>query len=282
MHPVLLRIVSCCSTILLTYCLSMATTRIACVGDVNTDGLHTNGYTWADTLGQLLGDGYEVRAMGTQSNILSYGEIPYVKTAPFNAVRLYQPAIIIINLGTTDTKPMSYQFIQGLKSDLQALLDTFLTFTPRPTLWLCAPVPIFENQDEYKESRLVNGIIPVIEQTARERAIGFIDLHGPFIAWSTNNNWSDYYLFDEAHNWNGAYLNREGLNAAGLLVYTALTTPTPVKTTARPITMRRSTRASAFYHVSSCGRASGMYLDIAKNHHANLRNLQGRCVPKDR
>ena len=52
-----------------------------------------------------LGDGYEVKNFGASGRtILSKGDYPYSETDTYKASLEYQPDIVLIKLGTNDTK----------------------------------------------------------------------------------------------------------------------------------------------------------------------------------
>jgi lysophospholipase L1-like esterase len=83
--------------------------KVACVGDSITHGAgveerEKNNYP--KQLGELLGNRFEVRNFGRSGATLSrVGDLPYASTDEFKAAIAWQPDMVIIKLGTNDTKP---------------------------------------------------------------------------------------------------------------------------------------------------------------------------------
>ncbi len=91
---------------------SPAPIRIACVGDSITFGATIKNRTqhcYPAELGGLLGKKYEVRNFGVNgATLLKRGDRPYWKLPAFKAATDFAPTIVIIKLGTNDTKPKNW------------------------------------------------------------------------------------------------------------------------------------------------------------------------------
>ena len=101
--------------------------RVACVGDSITYGAGVadrgkNNYP--KVLGRLLGPGYETRNFGVSgATLLKKGDRPYWKTSAFKAATEFKPDIVIIKLGTNDSKPQNWKHKAQYAADLAALAE---------------------------------------------------------------------------------------------------------------------------------------------------------------
>lgn len=155
-------------------------TKIACVGDSITEGygLKNQGKTgYPVMLNQILGEEYKVFNFGRSATTLSQtGDFPYWITKEFSNVFASSPDIIIIKLGTNDTKPQNWD-MEAYKKSYQAMIDTFNTIASNPKIILCKPVPVFNTRWGINDSTVVNGVIPIVEEIANENHLSIIDLY---------------------------------------------------------------------------------------------------------
>ena len=86
--------------------------RLACVGDSITYGSglserEVNSYP--AVLQKLLGEGYDVKNFGVSgATLLKSGDKPYWKQSEFKSATAFNPNIVVIKLGTNDTKPQNW------------------------------------------------------------------------------------------------------------------------------------------------------------------------------
>lgn len=159
---------------------SSCATRIACVGDSITEGAgikiqSTDAYP--AVLNQVLGGKYQVLNAGRSAATLQKeGDLPYWNCNEFSNVFAFKPSIIIIKLGTNDTKPQNWNS-DRFAVDYQAMIDTFSTIHPTPRIVLCKPVPVFGSRWGINDSTLVNGVLPAIEKLATKNKLKIIDLY---------------------------------------------------------------------------------------------------------
>ena len=114
-------------------CLQAATVRaaevvrVACVGDSITYGAgvaNRGKNNYPKVLGGLLGAGYESRNFGVSgATLLKKGDLPYWRTGAFKAATEFKPHIVIIKLGTNDSKPQNWKHRAQYAVDLAALVD---------------------------------------------------------------------------------------------------------------------------------------------------------------
>jgi len=154
--------------------------RIACVGDSITEGygLAVQSKTsYPVMLDSILGPKYAILNSGRSATTLQKkGDFPYWICKEFSNVFVYKPNIIIIKLGTNDTKPNNWH-ADKYEQDYQAMIDTFKTISSKPEIYVCLPVPVFKTKWGINDSTVVHGIIPIIEKLAKNNKLSVIDLH---------------------------------------------------------------------------------------------------------
>lgn len=156
------------------------TKKVACVGDSITEGAGIrmqSEQAYPVVLNELLGDRYYVLNAGRSATTLTKdGDFPYWTANEFSNVFAYQPDIIVIKLGTNDTKPHNWNEA-SYEKDYQALIDTFKTIPTNPEIYLCYPVPVFENRWGINDSTIVNGVIPAINRLSEKNQLPVLDLY---------------------------------------------------------------------------------------------------------
>lgn len=154
--------------------------KVACVGDSITEGhgLTSQSHSaYPAILGSLLGPGYAVLNAGQGgATLLKDGDYPYWNCNEFSNVFDFQPDIIIIKLGTNDTKSHNWD-AEKFSWDYQALVDTFNTIKSHPRIYLCIPVPVFKTAWGINDSTLTCGVVPVINEIGKTNQLTIIDLY---------------------------------------------------------------------------------------------------------
>jgi len=163
--------------------------KVACVGDSITEGYglacqSKTGYPVV--LDSILGANYSVLNSGRSATTLQKkGDFPYWICKEFSNVFVFEPDIIIITLGTNDTKPQNWH-TDLYEKDYQALIDTFKTLSSHPAIFLCLPVPVFQTTWGINDSMVVHGVIPIIKRLANANNLTVIDLYHPMQSQGSN------------------------------------------------------------------------------------------------
>jgi lysophospholipase L1-like esterase len=154
--------------------------RVACVGDSITAGVGAaQGQSYPAQLGALLGDRWEVRNFGVSgSTLLNRGDKPYQKEKAFQAALQSQPQVVIIKLGTNDTKPQNWKFKDQFAADYQDLVRQFAALPSKPRIFVCHPVPVPGKGNFGINEPALQEAIPMIDQVAQETKSGVIDMYG--------------------------------------------------------------------------------------------------------
>ncbi len=168
------------ATIILTSSCESGKIKIACVGDSITEGYGLacqSKNSYPVVLGQLLGSDYIVQNCGRSATTLQkQGDFPYWICKEFSNTFALEPDIIVIKLGTNDTKPHNWN-AKRFTADYQALIDTFLTIPSNPQIFVCTPAPVVAPQWGINDSTIVSSIIPILDSIARVNHLPIIDIH---------------------------------------------------------------------------------------------------------
>ncbi|MCM8534849.1 MAG: GDSL-type esterase/lipase family protein [Lentisphaeraceae bacterium] len=155
--------------------------KVACIGDSITYGagiLNRMHDSYPSQLQKLLGYEYEVKNFGISGRtLLSKGDFPWIKEKLFSKAKNFKPDIVVIKLGTNDTKPQNWQYKSEFKSDFTRLLASF----PRTRTLVCLPVPAFPERWGIRQEIIANELIPILKEIAKERHLEVVDLHTPFL-----------------------------------------------------------------------------------------------------
>jgi len=159
------------------------TIRVACVGDSITYGHGIKNRLegcYPAQLGRMLGGKWEVRNFGVSgATMLRQGDLPYWQQQAFKDVLAYNPHVVIIKLGTNDTKPQNWKFKNEFARDYVDMIDRFSELPARPRIWVCFPVPAYAERWGINEFVIKNEVIPLISQVARNKHVPVINLYSP-------------------------------------------------------------------------------------------------------
>lgn len=120
--------------------------RVACVGDSITFGAGVADRAkncYPAQLGVMLGKGWEVRNFGVSgTTMLKKGDHPYWSQKAFTDAQAFVPNIVVIMLGTNDTKPQNWKFIDEFTTDYRDMVARFSALPTHPRIYLCLPTPV--------------------------------------------------------------------------------------------------------------------------------------------
>ena len=118
--------------------------KVACVGDSITFGYGiSKGNSYPLQLQRMLGEKFEVRNFGVNSTtLLNKGDNPYEKEKAMGAAVEFEPDVVVIMLGTNDTKPLNWKYEGDFAADYKELAGRFLELKSHPRIWLAHPCPV--------------------------------------------------------------------------------------------------------------------------------------------
>lgn len=177
--------------------------KVACVGDSITQGLTIKNPlfdSYPSQLKRMLGEDWEVRNFGVMSKtLLQQGDQPYQNTRAFTESLKFEPDLVIIKLGTNDTKEINWSHQTQFINDYKSLIAQYQALPSNPKILLCYPAPVVQaamgiRTEPLEEQRRM------IQQIATEQSLGLIDLYTPLLGYPE-------WLPDKVHpNVEGAHL----------------------------------------------------------------------------
>jgi lysophospholipase L1-like esterase len=177
--------------------------RVACVGDSITAW---SGYP---TYLQLqLGKSSIVKGFGIGgATVVNGSDRPIMKQEVFIDAVGFQPTTVIILLGTNDARTNIYRdHSANFTDDYKALIAAFQALPSKPTVYLAKPPPLFNNNLSLSIENLEQGIIPRIEQVAKELDLHIIDVYGAMAGYP------EYFV-------DGVHPNNQGAEAIAKEIY---------------------------------------------------------------
>lgn len=160
--------------------------RVACVGNSITYG---HGVDMSDVDGypaqlqKILGRDYCVRNFGLSARtLLNNGNRPYMKEKTWKSAKDFNPDIVVIKLGTNDSKPKNWDTHgKEFSTDLQQMLNELKALPSKPRIILCDPIKctaavVPGNDNQVRDSVILNAITPVINKVAKKNKLEVIDL----------------------------------------------------------------------------------------------------------
>lgn len=155
--------------------------RVACVGNSITYGAgikNRNRDSYPSVLGRMLGDGYHVKNFGISARtVMNKGDRPYMNEKIFKDALAFDPNIVVIKLGTNDSKSFNWKFKSGFTKDLQTMIDSFKALPSQPKIYLCYPSKAYTTGDGINDDIISKEIIPMIKKVAKKNNLPIIDLH---------------------------------------------------------------------------------------------------------
>ena len=88
----------------------------------------------------------------------------------------FKPDVVVIKLGTNDSKPENWQYGAEFKQDLQQMILT-LRRIGAARIYLCTPIPAFKPTWNINDKVITDEIIPIQQEVARQYGLQVIDLH---------------------------------------------------------------------------------------------------------
>jgi lysophospholipase L1-like esterase len=212
------------------------TIRVACVGNSVTYGAkipirEKNSYP--AQLGELLGDRWDVRNFGvTGGTLLKKGDMPYWKGPVFYFAQKFEPHVVIIMLGTNDTKPQNWKHARAFVDGYVEMIRAFAELKSRPRIWICYPVSAYPGRSGIRDSIINPEVLAKIDQIAAKTGRPIIDLYEAL---------SDKpELFPDR-----IHPNAAGARAMAETIYTALTGRTSAAPSAPAVTLPVRVRSRA-------------------------------------
>ncbi|GAA5495824.1 hypothetical protein Rhal01_02003 [Rubritalea halochordaticola] len=160
--------------------------RVACVGDSITFGAGIKDRkenSYPAQLQRLLGDTYEVKNFGVNgATMLNAGDKPYTKQGAYKASLDFTPNVVVIKLGSNDSKPHNWKHGDSYTTDAAALVQSYQNLPSKPRIILCTPVPAYKNDKGKNVYGITDEVIakqqlPGLIKLTNEKQLELINLH---------------------------------------------------------------------------------------------------------
>ncbi|NJM38278.1 MAG: sialate O-acetylesterase [Akkermansiaceae bacterium] len=153
--------------------------RVACIGDSITQGSGAEkGFSYPSQLQKLLGEKWHVSNYGVSGRtLLKKGDFPYWKEKAYQKALNAKPDVVIIMLGTNDTKAHNWKHEAEFVADYTELVKSFRDLESKPRIYVCRPCPAPESGSPGINEKGIREQIKHIDQLAKEMNLGVIDMH---------------------------------------------------------------------------------------------------------
>ncbi|MFM2170062.1 MAG: hypothetical protein RI957_291 [Verrucomicrobiota bacterium] len=153
--------------------------RVACVGDSITQGSGAaRGKSYPSQLQALLGEKWEVGNFGVSGRtLLKKGDHPYWNEKAYHNALSHAPHVVVIMLGTNDTKPQNWKFSDEFYQDYAELVESFRNLPCRPIVFVCRPCPVPGAGNFGINDPNLQVVIQQVDKLAKDKNLRVIDMH---------------------------------------------------------------------------------------------------------
>ena len=117
--------------------------RVACIGNSITFGAgikNRSRDSYPSVLARMLGDSYWVKNFGVSARtMLNKGDHPYMNEPAYKNALAFNPNIVVIKLGTNDSKSFNWKYKADFMKDAQNMINAFKGLPSQPKIYLCYP-----------------------------------------------------------------------------------------------------------------------------------------------
>jgi lysophospholipase L1-like esterase len=157
--------------------------KVACIGNSITYGSgikNREAYSYPAQLGQKLGRAWDVRNFGVSgATLLKNGDKPYWDQEAYQRSLDFAPDIVVIKLGTNDSKPQNWKYKNEFYRDYRDLISRFEALPSKPKIFICTPVPAYDLRWGIRDEVIREEQMPIIKRLANDTGCVLIDLYGP-------------------------------------------------------------------------------------------------------
>ena len=176
------------------------TIKVACVGDSITFGsLFTAADRYPQQLEMLLDSGYSVRNFGAPGfTAQKAGDHPYWTHRYFGLSTEFAPDIVVIMLGTNDSKTQNWTGVSRYAEDMRALIQHYQSLPSKPRIILATPPSTFlvKGNDKLPSEMSAANIAEMAEsvkQIGAAQGLAVADVH------AATASHPEFFLFDGIH-----------------------------------------------------------------------------------
>ena len=186
MNPKIMKNLSFLFAAMLLSALSFAQSpiKIAFVGNSITQGPgRDNPNSYPLQVGAMLGDAYEVKNFGVSGRtLLKKGDYPYWNEPQFQEVKDFAPDVVVIKLGTNDSKPQNWAHKADFVKDYLDLIAEFRGHMPADgKVYVVIPVPVTRENFSITPDVMDNEQRLMLYEVIQKSGAEMIDLYTPLM-----------------------------------------------------------------------------------------------------
>ena len=154
--------------------------RITCVGASDVSSPTPYGTpNWPDYIAPLLGYEYTITNCGASgTTMIQAGNAPYWNTAQYTNGLNSSPDIVIIMLGSNDSKPYNWIYQTNYTPDYEQLINEYRNLPSHPRVYMNTLLTAYYNGNYDIIPPIVNGqLCPIIRQIAFDEGLPIIDIN---------------------------------------------------------------------------------------------------------
>lgn len=166
----------------LAFAVQAATLKVACIGDSITAGAGLSNpatESYPARLQRLLGTNAIVRNYGVSGRtLLRQGDYPWWKETFFKQSHDWLPDLVILQLGTNDSKPYNWRYGTNFVTDYEDLIASYRVLASAPRILACTPCPVYgAGAFDIKPGTVATNIAPAVRELAGRLGLECADLH---------------------------------------------------------------------------------------------------------
>jgi hypothetical protein len=158
--------------------------KVAFVGNSITQGPgRENPKSYPLQVGKILGDAYQVKNFGVSGRtLLKKGDFPYWNEPQFQEVKDFRPDVVLIKLGTNDSKPQNWAHKAEFVQDYLDLIAEFRDHMPKDgKVYVILPVPVTRENFGINPEIMNNEQRLMLFEIIQKSGAEVIDLYTPLM-----------------------------------------------------------------------------------------------------
>lgn len=112
--------------------------------------------------------------------MLQKGDCPYMANQAYQACKDFNPDIVVVKLGTNDSKQRNWVYKEEFAGDMQKMIDELKALPSHPRICLAYPAKALKPSFDISDSVIVNEVKPLIDKMAKKNRLQVIDLYSIF------------------------------------------------------------------------------------------------------
>ncbi|MCE9604407.1 MAG: sialate O-acetylesterase [Planctomycetia bacterium] len=161
------------------------TIQVACIGDSITQGIGSTK-PWVKMLGEAFGSKWKFHNFGISARtLLTHGDFPYVKEKQWPKVLELKPDVVLIALGTNDSKPHNWKHKAEFAGDYRKLIDDLRLANPKVRIYCLLPIPAYPANFGITDEVISKEVLPLVRKVAADAKCDLIDLNTPMLEKAT-------------------------------------------------------------------------------------------------